>query len=362
MDKHRYQVSQKDDLTFCAWQDTKVVLVLSNYHEPMAEGSVRRRQGEDIQTEVIMPVCVSDYQKNMKGVDLLDQMVSYYQFQHQSKKWWRRLFFFFLSVSCYNSFIAARSAGAYKGGYKEWQEDLAYELVTPVTAKSAPQCAAAPVTASAERDCEKIFEKRKICRECSLSKSGTEARPGATVYGCKQCNVPLHIECFGKNYRSTRQHDKRAVWAHIKPVLEDLKSKQVRDIDTLHVISDGPVTQYRNKTNCYLMSTVPFTMGFKHVTWNYSERSHGKGALDGVGGAVKRMADMHVQSGNDLQSPRDVYEFLASKMQTNVKFKWIEESDIEPYDNMLPPTVRPVTCELFLYISQSRLLPQTPKN
>ncbi|CAM4465576.1 unnamed protein product [Leuciscus chuanchicus] len=159
MDRHQYQVSKKDDLTFCAWRDTKVVLVLSNYHEPMAEGTVRRRQG-DIQTEVTVP-------------------------------------------ACYNSYIAARSAGAYKGGYKEWQEDLAQELVTPVTAKSAPQCAAAPVAASAEHDCEKIFDKRKICRECSLSKS--EARPGATVYGCRQCNVPLHIQCFGKHYRSTRQ-------------------------------------------------------------------------------------------------------------------------------------------------------------
>jgi hypothetical protein len=67
MDKHRYQVSQKDELTFCAWQDTKVVLVRSNYHEPMAEGPVRRRRGEDIQREVRMPACVSDYQKHMKG-------------------------------------------------------------------------------------------------------------------------------------------------------------------------------------------------------------------------------------------------------------------------------------------------------
>jgi hypothetical protein len=87
MEKHRYQVYQKDDLTFCAWQNTKVVLVRSNYHEPMAEGSVRRRRGEDIQREVRVPACVSDYQKHMKGVDLLDQMVSYYQFKHRSKKW-----------------------------------------------------------------------------------------------------------------------------------------------------------------------------------------------------------------------------------------------------------------------------------
>lgn len=91
------------------------------------------------------------------------------------------------------------------------------------------------------------------------------------------------------------------------------------------------------------MSTLPFTMGFKHVTWNYSERSHGKGAPDGVGGAVERMADMHVQSGYDFHSPRDVYEFLSSKTQTSVKFKWIEEADIETFDKMLPPSVRPVT-------------------
>ena len=203
MAKHKYTVSQKDELTFCAWQDTKTVLVLSNFHAPTATGTVKRRHGGTIQTEVTVPACLADYQRHMKGVDLLDQMVGYYQIQHQSKKWWRRLFFYFLMVSCYNSYIIARSAGANCSGFKDWLEDLAQELVTPVTARSAPQCATAPVAASAQHDCEKIYEKRKICRECSQSKNGTEARPGATVYGCRQCNVPLHIECFGKHVRRT---------------------------------------------------------------------------------------------------------------------------------------------------------------
>ncbi|CAL8332938.1 unnamed protein product [Arctogadus glacialis] len=35
------------------------------------------------------------------------------------------------------------------------------------------------------------------------------------------------------------------------------------------------------------MSSVPYTWGFKRVTWNFSERSHGKGAPDGVGGVLK---------------------------------------------------------------------------
>lgn len=171
---------------------------------PRQKGLSREERGGDSQREVEVPACLADYQKHMKGVDLLDQMVGYYQFQHRSKKWWRRLFFFFLAVSCYNSYVVARSAGGNKGGYKEWLEDLAEELVTPVTARSAPKCASGPVGASAEHDCEKIFDKRKVCRECSLSKSGTEARAGATVYGCRQCSVPLHIECFGKHVRNNR--------------------------------------------------------------------------------------------------------------------------------------------------------------
>lgn len=202
MEKHQYQVAQKDDLAFCAWQDTKVVMVLSNHHDPSATGTVRRKQGSEFQTDVTVPACLADYQKHMKGVDLLDQMTGYYQFQHRSKKWWRRLFFFFLSVSCYNSYVIARYVEAYKGCYKDWVEDLALELVTPVTARSAPQCPSAPVSASAEHDYRKLFEKRKVCWECSLAKSGT--RPGATVYGCQQCKVALHVECFGKHTRRQR--------------------------------------------------------------------------------------------------------------------------------------------------------------
>ncbi|KAJ8389957.1 hypothetical protein AAFF_G00112420 [Aldrovandia affinis] len=44
LDKHKFRVAQKNDLTFCVWQDTKVVMVLSNYHDPTEKGSVRRRR------------------------------------------------------------------------------------------------------------------------------------------------------------------------------------------------------------------------------------------------------------------------------------------------------------------------------
>jgi len=200
MEKHRYQVAQKDALSFCAWQDTKVVTVLSNYHDPSATGRVKRKRGGDAQADLTVPACLADYHKHMKGVDLLGQMLGYYHFKHQSQKWWRRLFFFFLSVSCYNSYVVARGVKAYKGLYKDWVEDLAQELITPVTVRSAPMCPPAPLRVSGEHDFGKLFEKRKSCWECSLTpKKGK--RPGATLYGCLQCKVAMHTECFSKHIR-----------------------------------------------------------------------------------------------------------------------------------------------------------------
>lgn len=200
--KHEYRVAQQDDLTFCVWQDTKTVMVLSNYHDPTARGTVRRKANGQRQTEVEVPACLADYQQHMKGVDLLDQMVGYYQFQHRSLKWWRRLFFYLVAVACYNAFVAARSAGGaewkYKrGGYKDWLEDLSQELTVPVTARSAPQVQpTSPTGASAVHDLVQLSQKRKTCRECSLKHCGTNVRPGSTLMGCKQCDLPLHRECF----------------------------------------------------------------------------------------------------------------------------------------------------------------------
>lgn len=35
----------------------------------------------------------------------------------------------------------------------------------------------------------------------------------------------------------------------------------------------------------------PYEYDFKGITWNFFEASHGKGAPDGVGGALKKLAD-----------------------------------------------------------------------
>ena len=77
-------------------------------------------------------------------------------------------------------------------------------------------------------------------------------------------------------------------------------------------------------------------LGFKKMTWNFSEASHGKGAPDGVGGAVKRLADEHVKKGGDIQKPEDLCQLLQSTA-SNIRYFWVsDKSDVSRYDESVP--------------------------
>lgn len=78
------------------------------------------------------------------------------------------------------------------------------------------------------------------------------------------------------------------------------------------------------------MCTLPFLRGIKEVSWNFSEKAHGKGAPDGVGGSIKRSADAFVH-----QCPEELFSFL-EKSSSTVKFKWISEDDILLIDEAVP--------------------------
>lgn len=132
------------------------------------------------------------------------------------------------------------------------------------------------------------------------------------------------------------RHDETDVWTHTEPVLKDIKQR-IPSLTTTHFMSEGPVTQYRNKKKLYLLTTLPSIMGIKkkRITWNISEKAHGKGAPDGVGGAVKRTADEKVKTGADVQTPEDLFDATRST-SSNVKRFWIPEEDILRHDEAVP--------------------------
>ena len=92
------KVAQKDDLAFCLWQDTKAVIVLTNYDDLTEKGSVKRGKQECNQSggsTASLPFRPPKTHEwcGCAGSD------GWYQYQHRSKKWWRMLFFL-LAVGC----------------------------------------------------------------------------------------------------------------------------------------------------------------------------------------------------------------------------------------------------------------------
>lgn len=115
--------------------------------------------------------------------------------------------------------------------------------------------------------------------------------------------VVVYTKDSTKSYCTVSQnnaHSPAAIWEHLKPIFKTLSTH----ITCIHFMSDGPVTQYRNKTMFHILASklhveLPDIQKF---SWNFSESGHGKSAADGIGATCKRTADAIVAVGGDIDS------------------------------------------------------------
>lgn len=109
------------------------------------------------------------------------------------------------------------------------------------------------------------------------------------------------------------RHDPVMICAHLKPVVDDIKNI-IPGLNKMHFLSDGPTTQYRNKTMFQLTAKyLSVELNVDEIYWHYSESGHGKGSPDGVGGYLKRTADRRVALGDDIPD----FQSLVNCLQTN---------------------------------------------
>lgn len=128
------------------------------------------------------------------------------------------------------------------------------------------------------------------------------------------------------SFSNNLSHGPAAIWAHLKPILDLLPEK----VTYIHFLSDGPVTQYRNKTMFFILAT-QLALLFPNIarfSWNYHEAGHGKGAPDGVGAVCKRTADRCVSMGQDVAS-LDILVKIIQENCPSIKTYIINDDDIK---------------------------------
>ena len=111
--------------------DRKVVMVMSTAAQPMATGSVLRRQKDGTRIAVPCPQSVIEYNTHMGGVDRGDQLRGYYCCRSKSRKFYKYIFHFLLDVAITNAYILQRHylPGRSKMSVLVFRLQLAKELI-----------------------------------------------------------------------------------------------------------------------------------------------------------------------------------------------------------------------------------------
>lgn len=136
-------------------------------------------------------------------------------------------------------------------------------------------------------------------------------------------------------------HSPAAIWAHLNPIFELIKER-FPEIKILHFFSDGPSSQYRQKKNFFLFSTLLFDFSFMSGTWSYFEASHGKGAADGVGGSLKRKANDYVAYGGDIPDAKSLYFFLKKDSESEVSLYYVSQNQIDEISSLIPKKLKTI--------------------
>lgn len=185
-----------------------------------------------------------------------------------------------------------------------------------------------------------------------LCKLSTEVQ--SMHFGASKAQVTLHTGVLyvkGKTPQSfasisaCNDHGPEAIWGHLKPILNYVKTEYPL-INAVHFFSDGPATQYKQKKNFFLFTNYVTDMGFPHSTWNFSEAGHGKGAADGVGGAIKRRLDNLVKHGTDIPDAHTAYTLIKNS-DSSVMIFYIREADIA--ENSIEEDLIPVPQTMTLH-------------
>jgi len=155
----------------------------------------------------------------------------------------------------------------------------------------------------------------------------------------------LHSEDFSRGsvtLSDSLRHDASAVLTHLKPILDQVL-EELPENNTIHFLSDGPSTQYRNKTMFYLISqSLPKMYPKIKVIIYYSEAGHGKGAADGIGGSTKRIMDCCVTRGEDIYN-LDTAVAAFKRHCKNLMIDAIFERDIIVINKQLPKNLSAFT-------------------
>ena len=214
---------RREHLLCLRYLDKRDVYMLSTIHP--ATVSVLDKRDRTTGMAITKPTCIVEYCKKMGGVDLSDQIGSYFSCLRKTTKWYKKLFFHLLNVMVINSYILYKKYGPAdkKLDHLAFRRAVCQSLIdeSPLSPRPSLSGRKAAVQDVPERLKERHFpdyilagpgaKRARPMRDCVGCNPIKSRRAGKkrkqTSYWCPDCQKPLSVpECFRvyhtlQNYR-----------------------------------------------------------------------------------------------------------------------------------------------------------------
>uniref|UniRef100_A0A4W3GL10 PiggyBac transposable element-derived protein 4-like n=1 Tax=Callorhinchus milii TaxID=7868 RepID=A0A4W3GL10_CALMI len=170
---------QKGALLLTVWKDKRQVAVLSTNQS----GKMVLDSG------TLKPQSVIDYNKHMGGVDISDQMRSYYPVGRPSKKWWRCILWYLVNITIVNAWLIFKRSPHHPPLASRY-DHLTFRIALAKLLRgdySAGAGGRGKLSASAGTKFQKTVSGRSV----------------ETSFKCEFCDIPLcRVNCFRDYHQS----------------------------------------------------------------------------------------------------------------------------------------------------------------
>ena len=106
------------------------------------------------------------------------------------------------------------------------------------------------------------------------------------------------------------------------------------NVQIVHYITDSPASQYRNKSILKLVAQHAKLFPGIYATWDYLEAGHGKGPCDGIGGSIKKRAEIAVKKGTIITSGSEFVTWANTEYSV-VKLFLAKEGEVKSAERSL---------------------------
>ncbi|XP_046145451.1 piggyBac transposable element-derived protein 4-like [Osmia bicornis bicornis] len=134
LSRGKHEFRRDDHILLQVWNNGKrnVNMISTIHSAQMAESGSRSRTSD---CPIQKPISIIDYNKYMKGVDRVDQYLSYYSIFRKTKKWTKRVVMFFINCALFNSFKVYTALNGKKITYKNFLHKAALSWTEDCEAK-----------------------------------------------------------------------------------------------------------------------------------------------------------------------------------------------------------------------------------